>query len=79
MLAVFADPPGMNMYICHGRQPRTQLMVYQSARGSNCNETINRETEGSLMTTARLREETGHGEARLGSHSSQPRQLMLWN
>jgi hypothetical protein len=56
------------MYIYLGRQPRTQLMVYQSVRGSNCNETINMEVEGSLMTTARLREETGHGESQTKPH-----------
>lgn len=63
-----ADPLGTNMYIYLGRQPRTQLMVYQSVRGSNCNETINMEVEGSLMTTARLREETGHGESQTKPH-----------
>lgn len=61
--AVIADPPGINMYIPMGRQPRTQLMTYQSVRGSGSNETVNRQAELSLMTTARIREQTGHGEA----------------
>jgi len=44
-------PPGPNMYIPMGRQPRTQLETYQFTRGSNSNETINREAEATLMTT----------------------------
>jgi hypothetical protein len=52
----------MDMYYITGQQPRTHLKTYRSKRGSSKNEAINKVAEMSLMTTARLREEAGHGE-----------------